>query len=136
MLTFKDKLKKIKRSHLLIAGVVLLVLLFISLLWFNERTSLQDEQTLNIEVYFEGEYRIADGPWKTYVEGEHIPATKGDVTLRGHFYKRYEGEHLGIYNNEDKPVAFYTNHLNAPHLRFQRIPLRHGRKDISEHHRT
>ena len=42
----------------------------------------------------------------------HIPATKGDVTLRGHFYKRYEGEDLGIYNNEDMPVAFYTNHLN------------------------
>ncbi|MBQ2378619.1 MAG: histidine kinase [Clostridia bacterium] len=112
MLTFKDKLKKIKKSLLLIAGVVLLVLLFISLLWFNDRTSVQAEQTLNIEVYFEGEYRIADGPWKTYVEGEHIPATKGDVTLRGHFYKRYEGEDLGIYNNEDMPIAFYTNHLN------------------------
>ena len=112
MLTFKDKLKKIKKSHLLIAGVVLLVLLFVSLLWFNDRTSVQAEQTLNIEVYFEGEYRIADGPWKTYVEGEHIPATKGDVTLRGHFYKRYEGENLGIYNNEDMPIAFYTNHLN------------------------
>ena len=112
MLTFKDKLKKIKKSHLLIAGVVLLVLLFISLLWFNDRTSVQAEQTLNIEVYFEGEYRIADGPWKTYVEGEHIPATKGDVILRGHFYKRYEGENLGIYNNEDMPIAFYTNHLN------------------------
>ena len=112
MLTFKDKLKKIKKSHLLIAGVVLLVLLFASLLWFNDRTSVQAEQTLQIEVYFEGEYRIADGPWMTYAEGEHIPATKGDVTLRGHFYKRYEGEDLGIYNSEDMPIAFYTNHLN------------------------
>ena len=65
MLTFKDKLKKIKKSHLLIAGVLLLILLFISLLWFNDRTSVQAEQTLNIEVYFEGEYRIADGPWMT-----------------------------------------------------------------------
>ena len=55
MLTFKDKLKMIKKSHLLIAGVVLLVLLFISLLWFNDRTSVQAEQTLHIEVYFEGE---------------------------------------------------------------------------------
>ena len=112
MPTFKDKLKKIKKSHLLIAGVVLLVLLFVSLLWFNDRTSVQAEQTLNIEVYFEGEYRVADGPWMTYVEGEHIPATKGDVTLRGNLYKRYEGENLGIYNSEDMPVAFYTNHIN------------------------
>ena len=53
MPTFKDKLKKIKKSHLLIAGVVLLVLLFASLLWFNDRTSVQAEQTLNIEVYGE-----------------------------------------------------------------------------------
>ena len=112
MLTFKDKLKKIKKSHLLIAGVVLLILFFASLLWFNDRTSVQAEQTLRIEVYFEGEYRVADGPWMTYVEGEHIPATKGDVTLRGNLYKRYEGENLGIYNNEDMPVAFYTNHIN------------------------
>ena len=44
--------------------------------------------------------------------GEHIPATKGDVTLRGHLYKRYEGEELGVYNSDDMPVAFYTNHIN------------------------
>ena len=112
MLTFKDKHKKIKKSHLLIAGVVLLILLFISLLWFSDSASMQAELPLSIEVYFEGEYRVADGPWITYVEGEHIPATKGDVTLRGNLYNRYEGENLGIYNNEDMPVAFYTNHLN------------------------
>ena len=111
MLTFKDKLKKIKKSHLLIAGVVLLILLFISLLWFSDSASVQAELPLSIEVYFEGEYRVADGPWMTYVEGEHIPATKGDVTLRGNLYKRYEGENLGIYNSEDMPVAFYTNHI-------------------------
>ena len=112
MPNLKDIFKKINKSHLLIAGVVLLILLFTLLLWFNYRTSVQAEQTLNIEVYFEGEYRIADGPWMTYVEGEHIPATKGDVTLRGHLYKRYEGEDLGIYNSEDMPVAFYMNHIN------------------------
>ena len=112
MLSFKDKLKKIKKSHLLIAGVVLLIWLFISLLWFSDSASVQAELPLSIEVYFEGEYRVADGPWMTYVEGEHIPATKGDVTLRGNLYKRYEGENLGIYNSEDMPVAFYTNHIN------------------------
>ena len=37
MMKLKDNLKKIKKSHLLIAGVVLLILLFISLLWFNDR---------------------------------------------------------------------------------------------------
>ena len=112
MTSLKDKLKKINNSHLRVIGVILILLLVVSLLWFNDSTSVQAEQTLHIEVYFEGEYRIADGPWMTYVEGEHIPATKGDVTLRGHLYKRYEGEDLGIYNSDDMPVAFYTDHIN------------------------
>ena len=84
MIDLNDNIKKINKAHLLIAGVLLLILLATSLLWFNDSNSVQAESTLRIEVYFEGEYRIADGPWKTYVKGEHIPATKGDVTLRGH----------------------------------------------------
>ena len=112
MLSLINRIENVKKSHLLIAGVVLLILLFISLLWFSDSASVQAELPLSIEVYFEGEYRVADGPWMTYVEGEHIPSTKGDVTLRGNLYKRYEGENLGIYNSEDMPVAFYTNHIN------------------------
>ena len=112
MINLKDTLKKIKRSHLLIAGALLLIVLAVSLLWFNDSNSVQAESTVNIDVYFKGEYRIADGEWKPYVAGEHIPATKGDVTLRGNLYKSYDGEDLGIYNSEDMPVAFYTNHIN------------------------
>ena len=112
MMNFKDTIKKINNTHLLIAGALLLIVLAISLLWFNDSNSVQAESTVNIDVYFKGEYRIADGEWKPYVAGEHIPATKGDVTLRGNLYKSYEGEDLGIYNSEDMPVAFYTNHIN------------------------
>ena len=113
----KDKLKKIDKSYFWIAGVLLLVLFAVFLLWFNNSNSVQAGSTLRIELYFEGDYRIAGGPWKTYVEGEHIPSTKGDVTLRGNLYKRYEGENLGIYrfNPEDpydQKAAFYTNHIN------------------------
>ena len=112
MMNLKDNLKKINKTHLLVAGVLLLILLAVSLLWFNDSNSVQAESTVNIDVYFKGEYRIADGEWKPYVAGEHIPATKGDVTLRGNLYKSYEGEDLGIYNSEDMPVAFYANHIN------------------------
>ena len=112
MMNLKDNLKKINKTHLLVAGVLLLILLAVSLLWFNDSNSVQAESTVNIDVYFKGEYRIADGEWKPYVAGEHIPATKGDITLRGNLYKSYEGEDLGIYNSEDMPVAFYTNHIN------------------------
>ena len=111
-MSLKNRFQKIKKTHLQIAGVLLLILIAVGLLVFNHSTNRASGSTLLIELYFKGEYRIADGPWTPYVEGEHIPATKGDVTLRGNLYKRWEGEELGIYNSEDQPAAFYTNHIN------------------------
>ena len=119
MIKLKDNGKRINKSHLLVAGVLLLILFAVFLLWFNYSNSVQADLTVRIELYFEGKYRIADGPWERYVEGEHIPATKGDVTLKGHLYKRHEGETLGIYrydptdpDADELKAAFYTNHLN------------------------
>ena len=82
MPNIKDAFQKINKTHLTIAGVLLLVLFAVFLLWFNNSNSLQAGSTVNIELHFEGEYRIADGPWKPYVAGEHIPATKGDDSPR------------------------------------------------------
>ena len=114
-----NKSRKIKKIHFIVTGILLLILLAVSLLWFNYSNSVQSGLTLDVEVYFKGEYRIADGPWIPYVEGEHIPATKGEVTLRGNFYKRYEGEDLGAYiydpsddNADSLKISFYTNHIN------------------------
>ena len=67
MPSLKDKFQKINRTHLLIAGVLLLVLLAVLLLWFNDSNSLQAWSALRIELYFDGEYRVGDGPWKPYV---------------------------------------------------------------------
>ena len=108
----KNNIEIFKKSYLQVAGVLFLLLLAVFLLWFGNTTSMQSESTLRIELYFKGEYSIDGGPWQTYVSGEHIPATKGDVTLKGNLYKRYEGEELGIYNSDDLPVAFYTDHIN------------------------
>ena len=112
MSKIKDVLKKISKSHLQIAGVMLLILLAVFLLWFNNSNSMQAEAALIADVYFDGEYRIADGPWQKITEGEHISATKGDVTLRGNFHMLApDGEYVGIYRDEI-PIAFYTNHIN------------------------
>ena len=115
MARLKNIFREIKKIHLLIAGALLLVLLAALLLWFNSRTSMQAFPSFVPDLHFEGEYRVADGPWQPYVAGEHIPATKGDVTLRGKLYKSFEGEDMGVYNPEDLPAAFYTNHI---HLTF------------------
>ena len=111
MLDLSRMFEKIQKSHLRIMSVSLLILLAAGLLWFGNSTSVQADPALLPEIYFEGEYRIADGEWQQFVEGEHIPATKGDVTLRGNLHMRFEGEYLGVYR-EDIPIAFYTNHIN------------------------
>ena len=63
---------------------------------------------------FEGEYKIADGEWQTYVKGRHIPANKGDVTLKGHFRLLVPDTGEVVGNAEDGVVlAFYFNHIGA-----------------------
>ena len=112
MQSIKDKFSKIKKSHLFLAGVLFLVVLTVFILLFNISTSVQSLPPLFAEVSFRGEYRIEDGEWKQIVDGEHIPATKGDVTLRGNFHMwAPDGEYVGIYRGE-MPIAFYVNHIN------------------------
>ena len=102
-------------TNLAIAGVLLLLLLAVILMWRGNATSNQAFPAMVAQVYFDGEYRIADGPWQKIVAGEHIPATKGDVTLRGNFHMLTpDGEYVGIYT-DDMPIALYTNHI---HLTF------------------
>ena len=108
----KKKSNVFKKSHLMIVGVLLLVLLAAALLWFNNRNSLQAESAIVADVYFDGEYKIGDGEWHKIVAGEHIPATEGDVTLKGNFHMLApDGEYVGIYRGEI-PIAIYTDHIN------------------------
>jgi len=115
--------KRIGVSHLLVGGIVLLVLLALALLWFNNSHSMQAVAAMVADVYFEGEYRISDGEWHKIVEGEHIPSTKGDVTLRGNLHMMTpDGEYVGIYRG-DLPVAFYTDHISLTFFEEGREPF-------------
>lgn len=108
----RNKLKKLKKSHLQVVGVLVLIFLALFLLWFNNSTSMQAQPAMMAQVYFDGEYRIADGPWQEIEEGKHIPSTQGDVTLRGQFHLLTpDGEYVGIYGG-DIPIAFYTDHIS------------------------
>ena len=102
----------VQKTHVQAAGVFLLILLAVLLLWFNNSNSMQASSALLAQVYFEGEYRIADGEWHPIVAGEHISSTQGDVTLRGNFHMLApNGEYVGIYRG-DIPVAFYIDHIS------------------------
>lgn len=74
------------------------------------------------QVYFDGEYRIGDGEWKRITDGEHIPATKGDVTLRGGFHALApDGQYLGMAK-AGIPIAFFLDHINVQIIEGDREP--------------
>ena len=99
-------------SRLQVIGIALLLSLALLLLWCGNAHSNQALAALVAQVYFDGDYRIAAGPWQKIVEGKHIPSTKGDVTLRGNFHMLApDGEYVGVYSG-DLPIAFYTNHIS------------------------
>ena len=101
-----------KRAHFQIAGILLLIFLAALLMWFNNANSTQAISATVAKVRFYGEYRIGDRQWQEITEGQHIPATKGDVTLRGNFHMLTpDGEYVGVYRGE-LPVAFYSNHIS------------------------
>ena len=74
----------------------------------------QAMNALYLSAEFQGEYKVADGDWQPYVKGEHIPADKGDVTLKGHFrlFVPTTGEIVGSAQ-EGTVLAFYFNHIGG-----------------------
>ena len=106
------KLSSLNKRMLRIAGIILILLMAVALFWHGNATSNQSEPAMLAQVYFDGEYRIADGPWQKIVKGNHISSTDGDVTLRGNFHMLTpDGEYVGIYVG-DMPIALYIDHIN------------------------
>ncbi|MBR5794582.1 MAG: hypothetical protein IKY26_00385, partial [Erysipelotrichaceae bacterium] len=95
-----------------IVGIILIFLLASLLLWHGNANSMQAQPAMIATVYFDGEYRIADGDWQKIETGKHIPSTEGDVVLRGNFHMLApDGEYVGIYSG-DMPIALYIDHIN------------------------
>ncbi|MBE6777284.1 MAG: hypothetical protein E7542_04140 [Ruminococcaceae bacterium] len=108
----QTKFRFFNSTTLKIVGAVLIIFLAIALLWHGNANSMQAMPALVARVYFDGEYRIADGEWQKIVKGNHISSTEGDVTLRGNFHMLTpDGEYVGIYS-DNIPIALYTNHIN------------------------
>ena len=118
----KEKRTHDRKGILGMVGVLILLLLAGGLLWYGNATSNQAVSPMMGQVYFAGEYRIADGPWQTIVEGQHIPATQGDVTLRGNFHMRRPD---GVYEGScvaEMAIALYTDHIHLTVLEGDKEP--------------
>ena len=75
-------IKKNKYNLIFIAAILFFVLSCVLLANAVINNS-QADFAIIPDIRFVGEYKIADGEWKSVVEGEHISATQGDVMLRG-----------------------------------------------------
>lgn len=113
MAKWKNRLPVFRHLRWPVIGILVLLLLSGLLLWHGNATSNQAESALVAEVYFDGEYRIADGDWQRIEKGKHIPSTEGDVTLRGNFHMMApDGTYVGIYSG-DMPVALFIRHIGV-----------------------
>ena len=107
----KKLFHNIKARHLCVLGVILLISLAAVLLWYNKSTSTQASGSTVAQVYFDGRYRIAGGEWQTIKSGEHIPATRGDVSLQLNFHLMDpDGNPLEDFKGA-VPIAFFTDHI-------------------------
>lgn len=106
--------KRMNRSHWAALGLALLLLFSAAFLFLGRRDSSQADASFVAGVRFCGEYRVGDGDFSPVVEGEHIPATRGDVTLRGYFLVTdpFEGEPLGPVE-AGTTLSMYLRHLSA-----------------------
>ena len=113
MPTPKNRSKFIKKIPFQTVGIILILLVAIALLWISNANSNEAILATSAQVHFEGEYRIGNGQWQNIIDGHHIPATKGDVTLRGVFRMLTpDGEYIGPLG-ANIPVAFYMDHINV-----------------------
>ena len=108
----ETKFSFINKTTLCIVGIFAVLFLALVLLWHGNANSMQAAPAMVAGVYFDGEYRIADGQWQKIEKGKHISSTEGDVTLRGNFHLvAPDGEYVGVYT-DSIPIALYTNHIN------------------------
>ena len=111
MRDLKSKVYIFVKSHMVVVGVTLLILLALFLLWFNNSTSMQSTGVTAATVYYDGEYRVAEGEWQPIEAGKHIPTTKGDVTLHINFHLMDPDGNPMNDMERVVPIAFYTDHI-------------------------
>ena len=105
------KFKFFNKKTLQVIGILLVFLCAIILLWQGNANSQQAIPAKVAQVYFDGEYRVGNGDWQKIEKGKHIPATQGDVVLRGNFHMLTpDGEYIGLLG-ADVPIVFYSNHI-------------------------
>ena len=111
MKSLKEKLNK---KIFIGVCISLLAIVLCTFVYTGRDYGSQAMNALYLSAEFQGEYKVADGDWQPYIKGKHIPANKGDVTLKGHFqlFVPTTGEIVGNAG-EGTVLAFYFNHIGG-----------------------
>lgn len=106
--------EKTKRKILIGICIFLIAVVLFFFVYTGRNYGNQAMNAMYLSARFQGEYKVADGAWQPYIEGQHIPANQGDVTLKGHFqmYVPTTGEVVGKAP-EGVVIAFYFDHIGA-----------------------
>ena len=77
------EMKANNKQKFILISIILFLVLSGAMLINAVLNNSQAEWAIIPDIRLVGEYQIGDDEWKTIVVGEHIPATKGDVKLKG-----------------------------------------------------
>ena len=110
----KSNKENLKNKIFIGICISLLAIVLCTFVYSGRNYGNQAMNALYFSAEFQGEYKVADGDWQPYVKGKHIPADKGDVTLKGNFqlYVPTTGEVVGNAA-EGIVLAFYFNHIGG-----------------------
>ena len=108
------KKENLKNKIFAFICIFLLAIVLCIFIYSGRNFGNQAMNAMYLSAEFQGEYKVADGDFQPYVKGEHIPADKGDVTLKGNFslYVPSSGEVVGNAS-EGTVLAFYFNHIGG-----------------------
>ena len=110
----KSNKENLKNKIFICICISLLAIVLCTFVYTGRNYGNQAMNAMYLSAEFQGEYKVADGDWQPYVKGQHIPANKGDVTLKGHFqlFVPTTGEIVGNAQ-EGTVLAFYFNHIGG-----------------------
>ena len=105
---------KLKSRIFISLCISLIAIVLCTFVYTGRNYGNQAMNAMYLSAEFQGKYKVSDGNWQEYVKGKHIPADKGDVTLKGHFrlFVPTTGETIGNAQ-EGTILAFYFNHIGG-----------------------
>ena len=101
------------KKKLVTLGIIILILISGMNVVKTILKDRQAEDAFLLHVLLQGEYKIGDGEWKPIVDGEHIPADKGDVTLRGTLNMAFPNGEIVAPVSQNARVVLFLNHLGC-----------------------